>query len=93
MIGAVFVALWTLVLTSVPLMAALQAPPGQEDFRPVSELPPAEQLPAAPLLVAAYAFVWVALMVYLWSIWRRLSKVEAEMRTLAERRGHRSSTG
>ena len=62
---------------------------------PVDSLPPAEQLPAAPLLVAAYAFVWVAVMVYVWSIWRRLNKVEAEMRALgaeAAARGDRRAT-
>jgi CcmD family protein len=37
-------------------------------------------------VIAAYAFVWVALMAYLWSIWRRLGRVEAEMRTLEARR-------
>ena len=56
-----------------------------EGFVPVSELPAADQLPAAPLLVAAYAFVWIAAMVYLWSIWARLSRVEAEMRALEQR--------
>ena len=66
-------------------LAALQ----QDGFVPVSELPPAEQLPAAPLLVTAYAFVWLALMVYLWSIWRRLGKVEEEMRSLETRLSRR----
>ena len=42
-------------------------------------------MPAAPLLIAAYAFVWVAVLVYLWTIWRRLGKVEAEMQTLAQK--------
>ena len=50
---------------------ALQPPPGQTEFVPVSQLPPGDQLPAAPLLIAAYAFVWVALLAYLWSIRRR----------------------
>ena len=45
-------------------------------------MPPADQLPAAPLLITAYAFVWIAVMVYVWSIWRRLNKVEDEMRAL-----------
>jgi CcmD family protein len=64
----------------------------QDGFVPVDSLPPTEQLPAAPLLVAAYAFVWVALMVYLWSIWRRLGKVEDEMRALESRLSKRSTT-
>ena len=34
--------------------------PGQSEFVPVDALPPADQLPAAPLLITAYAFVWVA---------------------------------
>ena len=52
---------------------------------PVKDLPQQEQLPAAPLLITAYAFVWVALLVYVWTVWRRLLKVEREMRELAGR--------
>jgi len=63
----------------------MQPPAGQSEFVPVNTLPAADQLPAAPLLVSAYAFVWVATMVYLWSIWRRLNKVEGEMRSLAQK--------
>jgi CcmD family protein len=63
----------------------MQPPAGQSEFVPVNTLPAADQLPAAPLLVTAYAFVWVATMVYLWSIWRRLNKVEGEMRSLAQK--------
>ena len=55
---------------------------GTEGFVPVNTLPPAQLLPAAPLLVAAYAFVWLALLVFLWTIWRRLGKVEGELRQL-----------
>jgi CcmD family protein len=56
-----------------------------EGFEPVRALPPQEQLPAAPLLIAAYAFVWVMLLVYLWTIWRRLSAVERELADVARR--------
>jgi CcmD family protein len=66
--------------------AAFQPGGGQSEFVPVSSLPPGDQLPAAPLLVAAYAFVWLAAMFYVWTIWRRLQKVEQEMRTLEQRR-------
>jgi CcmD family protein len=58
---------------------------GPDVFVPISELPPGQQLPAAPFLIVAYAFIWVGLMVYLWSIWRRLEKVEREMRALEQR--------
>ena len=73
---------------AVPALA-FQPTGGQSEFVPVNSLPPAEQLAAAPLLVAAYAFVWFALMIYLWSIWRRLTKVETDMRALEERQSRR----
>ena len=78
------VALTSFLLISVPAFA-LQPPTGQSEFVPVESLPAGDQLPAAPLLVTAYAFVWIAVMVYLWSIWRRLNKVEDEMRALAQK--------
>jgi CcmD family protein len=68
---------------------AAQPPAPQTEFIPIDKLPPADQLPSAPLLVAAYAFVWIAVMFYLWTIWRRLNKVEADMRALEQR----SATG
>jgi len=64
---------------------ALQPPAGQSEFVPVDSVPVADQLPAAPLLVTAYSFVWLAATVYLWSIWRRLNKVEDEMKALAQK--------
>jgi hypothetical protein len=57
-------------------------PPPQTEFVPVKDLPAAEAMPAAPLLIAAYAFFLVAVMFYLWTIWRRLNKVETEIRML-----------
>lgn len=64
---------------------AAQPPPAQQEFVPVNELPPTEAIPAAPLVIAAYAFVWVALFGYLWSVWRRLAKVERELADVARR--------
>lgn len=74
------------MLTS-PAVLAMQPPGGAavDGFVPLDSLPPSEQLPAAPLLITAYAFVWVLLMAYLWSIAKRLRKVEAEMETLQRR--------
>lgn len=61
-------------------------PPAQEEYVPVKSLPAAQEtLPAAPLVMGAYAFVWVVLLVYLWSIWRRLTKVEHELGDLSRR--------
>ena len=41
-----------------------------------------EQLPATPLVFAAYAFVWVALLVYVFILFSRLKKVERELADL-----------
>ena len=80
-----------LLLGSVMLfaarMSAQQAPEGQEGFLPMNSLPPADQLPAAPLLIAAYAFVWLALAGYLYSIWSRIGRVERDMQALEQQRG------
>jgi CcmD family protein len=70
------------------VFAAAQPPPaaaGQGDYVPVSSLPSVEQLPAAPLLVGAYVFVWLALLVYVWSIWRRMKTIERELADLQRR--------
>ena len=57
-------------------------PEQQEEFVPVGELPPQDQLPAAPLLIAAYAFVLVALFVYIISVSRRMGTVQREIERL-----------
>ena len=77
----------SLMATTAMQALALQPPAAQSEYLPVKDLPPVDQLPAAPLLVAAYSFIWLAAMFYLWTIWRRLGKVETEMRALEQRRG------
>jgi CcmD family protein len=62
-----------------------QAPDDQ--FVPVKTLPAQEQLPAPMLVMTAYGFVWAALLVYVWTVWRRLMKVEREMHELSARLG------
>lgn len=77
----------------LPIAAAAQPqqpPPAQSEFVPVEDLAQAEQLPAAPLVIAAYAVAWVAMFVYLWSIWRRLQKVERELADVSRRVTERS---
>jgi CcmD family protein len=72
------------LLGSAPLGAQQpQSPPQQQDeFVPISQLPAQDQLPAAPLLVIAYAFVWVALFGYVVSVSRRLAGVQREVERL-----------
>ena len=70
------------LLRDVPLPARLRQEPPQEPperFRPLDELPPEEQFPAAPLLVAAYAFVMLAFFGYVLSVAKRLGLVQREI--------------
>ena len=76
---------WLMFLVGFAGMNALVfGQPGQTEFIPVNELPAGEQLPAAPLLIAAYVFVWAAMLTYVWSLWRRLTKVEREIGELSQ---------
>jgi CcmD family protein len=59
--------------------------PAQEGFVPVDQVQSQDQIPAAPLVMAAYAVAWGAVFVYVWSIWRRLGKVEREIADLSRR--------
>ena len=55
-----------------------QPPPSQqEEFIPIDQLPPQDQLPAAPLLVGAYVFVLLMLFGYMFSVSRRLDRDSA----------------
>ena len=56
------------------------------DFVPVDPAAEAaEQLPAAPMVMAAYALVWLVLIAYVWSLRRRQARVELEMAALRAR--------
>ena len=61
---------------------ATQTP--QSEFIPGSQLP-TEVLPATPFVFIAYAFVWVALIGYLFGLWRKLTRVERELAQVASR--------
>jgi len=68
--------------------ARAQAPPAQaptttaaqDEYVPIDQLPENEKLPAAPFLIAAYAVAWGAVLIYLLMLWRRLGRVEADLR-------------
>ena len=62
-----------------------QPPAGQSEFVPIKELPPSEQMPAAPLLITAYAVFLVLVVFYVWTVWRRLNKVDADLHALEQR--------
>ena len=40
---------------------------------------------SAPLLIAAYAVVWIVLAVYVWTLWRRFLRAEQDLKQLAGR--------
>ena len=83
---------WLLFMIGMAGMNALVlGQPGQGEFLPMSQVPASEQLPAARLLIAAYAFVWIAMLAYVWTIWQRLGKVEREINELSSQLAKRHS--
>ena len=74
-----------LVLVLAASAQAAQPPQAPDGFVPADTLKPQEQLPAAPLVVGAYAVAWVAVFGYLWSIWNRLGRVERDIGDLSRR--------
>jgi hypothetical protein len=71
----------TVLFLTFSLAGFAQEP--QSEFVPVTEIPQSEQLPSVPLVIAAYAFVWLAFMAYTWTMWRKLGKVETDLKTLS----------
>jgi len=67
------------LLVALPAFALQQPPAPPDGFVPASSLPGQEQLPAAPLVIVAYAVVWLLVLGYLWSIWSRLARAEREL--------------
>ena len=63
---------------------AAQQPPTEQqgEFVPAGDLPQREQIPAAPLLIGAYAFVLLALFAYVVSVSRRIGAVQADISRL-----------
>lgn len=70
-------------LLAWPVAAQIQGA-AQDGFVPVPQGQVGqEQLPATPLVFAAYAAVWVILIVYVFMLWRRLGGVEREIANLS----------
>ena len=76
---------WLVVLQCAVGSAAFAQTPAPEGFVPVEQLEGQEQMPAAPLVAAAYGVAWGAVLVYVWTIWRRLGKVERELAEVSRR--------
>ena len=78
------IAVAIVLLLALAALAGAQQP-SQEGFVPVDQLPGQEQMPAAPLVAAAYAVAWAAVCFYVWTVWRRLAKVERDLADVARR--------
>jgi len=74
------------VIATIFFAAQQQTPDG---FVPVTGGPQVEQIPAAPLVIASYAFFLLLMVFYLWTIWRRIGKVESEMTALERRQSEK----
>lgn len=78
---------------AVPAFVSAQQPAEQQgEFVPAETLPQREQMPAAPLLISAYAFVMLVLFAYLISLSRRMGAVKADIGRLESdlKRGSRA---
>ena len=74
------------MMLGAPVLSLAQQPPkAPEGFVPVDQLPGEEELPAKPLVAAAYGVAWLAVLIYVFSIWKRLNIVEREMADVARR--------
>jgi CcmD family protein len=58
--------------------AVLWAQEAQKEFVPADTVAK-QELPSGPLVYAAYAFVWAAVLVYVFVLWRRIGRVEGEL--------------
>jgi CcmD family protein len=68
----------------LPVLAWAQEQP--DGFVPVDpSIDIVESLPAAPMVMTAYALVWLLLIGYVWSLRRRQARVELEMAALRAR--------
>lgn len=83
--GAVLLAL-ALAVIAPGAVAQQQTPPSPPPgFVPAGSIAPKEELPAAPLVIGAYAVAWIAVFGYLWSIWQRLGRVERDIAEVSRR--------
>jgi len=67
------------VVDQTVALSAQEQPKQQEVFTPIDQLPPQEQLPAAPLLVGAYVFVLLTLFGYIFMMSRRMTVIQREV--------------
>jgi len=72
------------VLMAVVVVLAAPALALAQNYQPV-EGRVRESIPAAPFLAGAYAFMWVAVVVYVVLVARRLGRVQSDIEELRRR--------
>jgi CcmD family protein len=84
--GAALALCFCLVMLFTAAVAAQgQAQEGFETMTP--DMMAQEALPAAPFVFIAYAVAWVALLGYVFVLWRKLSRLERELRDVRAQLG------
>ena len=87
-LAAIVLALTCLAFAPAAAQQPTTPPAGQDEFVPVNAPLNAQDTIPAPLLVgSAYAFIWIAVFAYVWSIRTRLGAVERDMTALDRRLG------
>ena len=77
--------LFVAAVSATAVFAQQPQQPARDQYLPIDQLPPGEQMPSAPFVIAAYGAIWILAMFYLWTIWRRIGKLEDDMQALARR--------
>jgi hypothetical protein len=73
---------WQPPSPAAPAASPASPKAAQDEFVPVTNLPPAEQMPAGPLVLGAYGFMWAAVLVYVYLLSRRLATVQTDIDAL-----------
>ena len=73
--------IWVAALFAATGPSPLLAFQGTDGFVPMSQAPQ-ETVPGGTLVMAAYAFAWVAVAAYVFIVWRRAGRIERELADL-----------
>ncbi len=84
-LGVALVVLCVALAERQTTVAAQPQEAALDGFVAMDDIPPEDQLPAAPLLASAYSAVWAIAIGYLWTIWRRIGAVERELADISRR--------
>jgi CcmD family protein len=79
----------SLVLLGWPLVAHPARAAAGGDYQPYSPGDAAEQVSAPLFVVLAYSAIWIVLLLFVVSLWRRQRRVETEMEQLRQQLGGR----